>query len=251
METNTNTSLLSFNSRKVLIFFGVLWLAILCLSLAGQYLRMFPEHYGSLSATGQDVVGDFIQEFDVNSEANVTSYYSVSLAILSSLLFFVVAYLKYADKDKYRLQWVMLGFLLLYISMDDASVIHEKFSRYLKGMTDMGGWFEYKWVIIGLLAVVVIGVAFFRFWLHLDTRFKILFLLAGGMFFGGAVGFELIGGRWAYSFGSKNFFYSVLTTFEQGFQYAGLTTMIYSLLFYLKSYAPQFNVSIINIGKKA
>lgn len=235
---------ITFNPQKLLLFLGGLWLAILCLSLAGQYLRMFPEHYGSVPTTGQDVIGDFIQEFDVNSEANVTSYYSVSLAILSSLLFFVVAYHKYADKDKYRLQWAALGFLLLYISMDDASVIHEKFSRYLKGMSDLGGWFEYKWVIIGLLAVGIIGVAFFRFWLHLDTRFKILFLLAGGMFFGGAVGFELIGGRWAYSFGSKNFVYSVLTTLEQGLQYAGLTTMIYSLLLYLKSYAPQFNVSI-------
>jgi hypothetical protein len=161
----------------------------------------------------------------------------------------MVAYLKYVDKDKFRFQWVLLGLLLFYISMDDASVIHEKFSRYLKGASDLGGWFEYKWVIIGLLAVAVIGVLFFRFWLHLDTKFKILFLLAGGLFFGGAVGFELIGGRWAYSFGSKNFTYSVLTTMEQGLQYAGLTTLVYSLLLYLGSYAPKFNV-LITSGKE-
>lgn len=249
MERNEQTPTLFLKPKSALLIFVVLWLIVIAFSVLGQYLRMFPDSYSISSEVQENLIRDFTKEFDVNSEANITTYYSVSMAILSSLLFFVVAYFKFAEKDRYRFHWAGLGLFLLYISMDDASVIHEKSSRYLKGLTVLGGWFEYKWVIIGLVVVGLLGITFFRFWLHLDTRYKILFLLAAGLFFGGAVGFELIGGRWAYSFGSKSFTYSLLTTFEQGLQYAGLTTMIYSLLLYLRSYMPQFSVFISNAKK--
>jgi len=244
MQSQERKPSLLFNPQKALYLFGGLWIIVLIFSLLGQYLRMFPDNYSIHSATQGLLLGDFTKEFDVNSEANITTYYSVSMAIISSLLLFTVAYFKMQEKDKYRFHWAILGAFLLYISMDDASVIHEKFSRYLKGWTVLGGWFEYKWVILGIAVVVILGITFFRFWLQLDTKYKILFLVSAGLFFGGAVGFEVLGGRWAYSFGSKNFTYVLFTTFEQGLQYSGLTTLVYTLLTYLRTYFPHFSISV-------
>jgi len=243
MEEKT-TLFFELNPKRVFLFFGGIWIIVLALSLFGQYLRMFPDRYSIHSVTQEYLVDDFIYAFDVNSEANITTFYSVSMAIVSSILFFVITYFKFQEKDRYRFQWFALGLILFYISMDDASVIHEKLSRYLKSWTAFGGWFEYKWVILGIVVVLLLGVTFFTFWLRLETRYKILFLLSAGLFFGGAVGFEVLGGRWAYSFGSKNFIYSLFTTFEQGLQYFGLTTMVYTLLSYLGSYKPKFSIMV-------
>jgi hypothetical protein len=210
------------------------------LSLAGQYVRLFPN---PLNLNFPLLAHNFVVEFDVNAEANITTYFSVSLALIAAFLLLLIAYFKNAAKDKYRFHWTALALFLLYISIDDASVIHEKVSKYLKGLTSLGGWFEYKWVIVGLVVIGVLALSFFRFWLNLDNKYKVLFLLSAGLFFGGAVGTEMIGGRWAYSFGSNNFTYKVFTTLEQGLQYAGLILLVYSLLLYMRSYFPRFTVS--------
>jgi hypothetical protein len=231
---------LNIKPKVVLSILIGLEISLLILSLVGQYLRIFPN---PINLRFPLLVHNFVVEFDVNSEANITTYYSVSLAIASAFLLFVIAYFKYAVKDKYRFHWAALSLWLLYISLDDASVIHEKVSKYLKGLTAGGGWFEYKWVFVGLVVIGILAISFFRFWLALDNKYKFLFLLSAGVFFGGAVGTEMIGGRWAYSFGSDNFTYKIFTTLEQGLQYAGLTLLVYSLLLYIQSYYPRFSVS--------
>ncbi len=241
MDTQEQNRTLIFQPRRFLYIFIGVGIVILIFSLIGQYLTKIPNPYNQRAPL---LTHDFMAEFDVNSEANITTYYSVSMAIVSSCLLFVIAYLKNAARDKYRFHWTILAWFLLYISVDDASVIHEKSSKYLKGLTALGGWFEYKWVIIGLIVVMIFGISFFRFWLNLDNKYKVLFLLSAGLFFGGAVGAEILGGRWAYSNGSKNFTYVLFTTVEQGLQYAGLTTLAYSLLLYIKSYFPSFSVLI-------
>lgn len=243
MSTQAQERTLTLQPRWALYILGGTEIILLVLSLIGQYLRLFPNSYSIHSAVQENLIHDFVAEFDVNSEANITTYYSVSMAIVASLLLFVIAYLKNRARDGFRFHWAALACWLLYISMDDASVIHEKISKYLKGWTVMGGWFEYKWVIAGLAVLVILAVLFFRFWLHLDNKFKALFLISAAMFFGGAVGTEIIGGRWAYSFGSKNFTYVIINTLEQGLQYGGLMMLIYSLLLYIKSYFPRFSVS--------
>ncbi|MCX6060405.1 MAG: hypothetical protein NTW69_19950 [Chloroflexi bacterium] len=185
--------------KLALFFFGGIEIILILFSFIGQYLRLSPNSYSIHSLIQEKLIRDFIAEFNVNSEANLVTYYSVTMAIVASLLLFVIAYFKHAAKDRYRFYWTALAWFLLYISMDDASVIHEKISKYLKNWTVMGGWFEYKWVIVGLVVVGVFAIAFFRFWLHLDNKYKLLFLASASLFFGGAVGAELVGGRWAYS----------------------------------------------------
>jgi len=250
MNSQQQEQSLRIRPKWALYFLGGLEIVILLLSLLGQYLRMFPDSYSIYSHYQDNLIHYFMILFDVNAEANITTYYSVSMAIAASFLLFLIAYFKHAAKDRYRFYWAVLAWFVLYISMDDASVIHEKTSRYLKGLTTLGGWFEYKWVIIGLVVVGVFSISFFRFWLNLDNRYKILFLMSAGLFFGGAVGAELIGGRWVSSFGSKNFTYALLTTFEQGLQYGGLTMLVYSLLSYLESYYPRFSVLAKDIVKE-
>lgn len=240
---------LTIQPKRVLYILGGIEIVVVIFSLIGQYLRLFPDSYSIHSPFQERVLHDFIWYFDVNSEANLTTYYSVTMAMLSAFLLFIIAYFKNAAKDKYRIHWAALAGFLLYISMDDASVIHEKSSKYLKGFSDLGGWFEYKWVFIGLVVIGILAIAFFQFWLHLDNKYKALFLASAAMFFGGAVGTEMLGGHWAYSNGSKNFTYVLFNTLEQSLQYAGLILLAFSLLLYIKTYFPLFSVSARREGE--
>ncbi len=240
MNLQEQASNLTIQPRRVVYFLAITEIVLLVFSLIGQYLRNYPN---PLNVLFPQPVHYFIVGFDINAEANFPTMYSVSMALASAFLFFFIAYFKHKEKDSYRFHWTVLGWFLLYISMDDASVIHEKTSKYLKGFSNLGGWFEYRWLMIGLVVVAVMGVSFFRFWLSLDPKYKILFIVSAGLFFGGAMGVEMIGGKWAASFGSRNFIYTLFTTLEQGLQYVGLIMLVYSLLLYIRSYLPSFNVS--------
>lgn len=244
MEKQENT--LIIRPQRIIIFFVITGLILLTFSLVGQYLRLFPNSYSISSPIQEDIIRDFTMEFDVNTEANISTYYNVLILAIAAFLLFAVTALKNINKDKYRIEWAALAWVVLYFSMDDASVIHEKFSKYFKDWTDMGGFFEYKWVIVGIPVVLILAILFLRFWLHLETKFKILFLVSAGIYFTGSLGSELISGRWAYSNGTKNFTYALLTTFEEGLELGGVTLLIYSLLHYLEVYFP----SILLLSQK-
>jgi hypothetical protein len=207
---------------------------LVALSTIGQVFRYFPDSYQIHSPAQEFALDFFIKEFDVNTESNIPTYFNTIILAIAALLLFVIASAKKALKDRFRYGWFALAFFLLYLSIDELAMIHEKLSKPLSGMTDLGGWFHYRWVIAGMVGVIVVGLLFLRFFLHLENRFKVLFLLSGVLYFMGALGGEMVSGRYADVFGTKNFASALLTTGEEALEFSGVSLLIYSLLNYIE-----------------
>jgi len=214
----------------------VISLTFVALSLTGQYLRLFPNSYHISGPLQEFFLDLFIQKFDVNTESNIPTYYNTLILVIIAVLAFVIASVKRAQKDKYRNEWFLLAIVFLIMSIDEASVIHEKFSILLKSMPNVDGLFAYKWVIGGIFVVLVLGLLFLRFFLHLDNRNKILLFLSSAIYLTGALGSEMISGRYQAMYGTKNFTYSAMTTFEESFEWFGITLMIFTLLTYMQAH---------------
>jgi hypothetical protein len=56
--------------------------------------------------------------------------------------------------------------------------------------------------------------------------------VAAILYIGGAIGVELIGGRYAELHGEENWTYSMITTVEESLEMAGLIVFIWALLEY-------------------
>lgn len=207
---------------------------LILLSLIGQYFRLFPDTYSIKGPTQEFFLDLFIEKFFVNSELNIPTYFNTAILAIAAVLSFFIASAKHAVKDKFRFGWSLLAFVFLYLSMDEAVVIHEKFSALFKDAPDVGGWLHYKWVIPAMVILVILGLVFLRFFLHLDNRFKGLFLGSATLYVLGALGGELFSGRYANTFGTKNFTYSAMTHGEEGLEYLGVILMIFTLLTYIK-----------------
>ena len=221
---------------RVAAILVVISLTFVALSLTGQYLRLFPNSYHLSGPIEEFFLDLFIQKFDVNSESNIPTYYNTFILVTIAVLAFVIAFAKRAQKDRYRNEWFFMAIVFLYMSIDEATVIHEKFSILLKSMPNVGGLFAYKWVIGGIFVVLVLGLLFLRFFLHLDNRDRILFFLSSAIYLTGALGSEMFSGRYQAMYGTKNFTYSTMTTFEESLEWFGITLMIFTLLKYMENH---------------
>lgn len=217
---------------KVAKLFLAATIILMLLSLWGQRYRFFGG-FDIGNSTNEFFLDLFINIFFVNNESNIPTYYnSMILAVVAGLAF-LIASAKFAEKDKYRFEWVLLGLVFLYLSMDEAAIIHEKFSKLFKDLPDYGGLLHYKWLYAGIAAILVLTVLFIRFYLHLDNKNKILFPLAGFLFLFGAFGGEVFSGRYAEAHGTKNIPYTLMTHGEELLEHLGIILMIYILLRYI------------------
>jgi len=225
---------INIKAGKVAAILVTLSIVLIALSLTGQSFRFFTLPFELRSSTQEFFLDLFIDKFSVNTESNIPTYFNTLILAIASCLTFVIASVKRAQKDKYRYEWLFLGIVFLYMSIDEAAVIHEQFSILLKGMPSMGGLFAYKWVIGGIVVVLILGVTFLRFFFHLDNRNKILFFISSAIYLAGALGSEMFSGRYQAAHGTKNFTYAVMTTSEEFLEWFGITLMIFTLLKYIE-----------------
>ncbi len=205
------------------------------LNLYAIYLRFFPERYSIYSNFHEFVVDLYVNQFVMNTEMNIPTYFATLQLLLASVLLFIIAAWKKLQGDRFHLHWKGLAFLLLLFSIDEFTAMHETLSKLLKELPDFYGLFAFKWVIAGIGFVLVFGALYFVFFLHLENKYKILFLSAAMLFFGGAIGFEVIGGRFANYNDTRNFIFHAITTIEEMLELVGISLLVYALLDYIKA----------------
>jgi hypothetical protein len=230
-DANTRHVIKVRPAKIALALFSVSFI-ILVLSLIGQRFRFFGGY--SISGPVEEFFLDtYIFEFFINNEGNIATFWNSLLLLITSVLAFIITSAKFSQKDKYRFEWALLAVVFFYLSMDEASAIHEKFSTLLKNLPDINGWAHYKWLYAGGAAVLLLTFLFIRFYLHLDLRNKILFPVAMALFLFGAFGGELLSGHYAEGHGTKNIPYTLMTHGEELGEHIGIILMIFTLLTYL------------------
>jgi len=221
-------------------------------SFIGQLVRLYPDYYYPNHTPIKDFLWFFFTfQFGVNTEGNIATHFNTLILVIVSALFLLIALLKNVVKDKHRISWFILSLFVLYLSIDEQAVLHEKLNKVFSGWTSLNGWFEYKWVIPGIIGVAVFAVLFIPFFLHLDFKFKALFIISAGMYFSGALGSEMFSGHYASIYGTKNITYSLMTTIEEMLEFNGVNLLIYSLLHYLEINFSSFHVAIQSGGMKS
>ena len=204
---------------------GMVAVLLVLASVGGQFSKF---------VLGHDYLKGLVPLFFVNSEQNIPTFFSVLLMLFITLLLAVIAALNLKQRAPHTSKWVILSFGFLYMAFDEAFQIHEKLTlpvRTLMGDDNLGV-FYFAWVIPGIALVLILGLFFLRFLLHLHARTRLRFLTAAAIYIGGAIGVELIGGGYAEIYETQNITYSVITTVEESLEMAGLILFIWALFKY-------------------
>lgn len=210
-------------SRKKIMYTLMLLAAVLvALSLAGQVYRCTIGHDRYL-----------VRLFNMDEEWNVPTVFNVFLLLLTAFLLSCIAWLQKKNGSRFHRHWWGLAGLAYLASFDELVSFHEQLSKPIHDLTGADGLFHYAWVIPAFLLLAVLLAIYLRFFLSLPLPFKMRFAAAAAVYVLGAVGLEMLGGKYLDCNTTSSLGYALVTHVEELMEWAGLLLAIDSLLFYL------------------
>jgi hypothetical protein len=239
--------------------------AVLFLTLAGLVSRFALYTFGD---------GPFMRPltlFDVGAERNIPTWFESMQFMLCSVLLAVIAVAKKQSGERYSKHWGVLSVILLYMSLDEVATIHEtvgaELARVLHSSTGFtpSGAISYFWVVPGALFMLVVGMSYIGFFIHLPRTTRRQFLFAVALFLLGALFLDMLSAQmmsssgaiahWVASFSggridpkTASAIPKILnggnTSLQEMFEMFGLTAFVYALLAYISSYVEDINVRV-------
>jgi hypothetical protein len=195
-------------------------LLLVLLAVVGQYYRwQGVEHY-------------LIGQFDLDAEKNPPAPFAAFLLFLSAVLSALVAHSE--RRGKWVRHWQLLAIGFLVMSIDEAFSFHEKLIESTRRMLgdDYPLIFHFAWVVPGMALVAALAVAFLGFLRALPASTRRRYVVAALTYLGGAVGMEMIGGRYYALYGS-DFPQSLIAIAEEGMEMIGVCIFIHATLRHL------------------
>jgi hypothetical protein len=172
--------------------------------------------------------------FNVTFEGNVPTWYTTLLMLIAALLSLFIAAHAVRQRLPWRIHWVGLMLLFLYLSLDEAAAIHEIFTSPTREAFNTSGYLHFSWILVGIPVAIGIALLFLPFVLNLPAKTRAAFLIAGVVYLLGAVGVELIGANmWYETDGLVTPQYTAVGGVEEFLEMFGVILAIYGLLVYL------------------
>jgi hypothetical protein len=187
------------------------------------------------TAMGHGNLLGWVSAFNVNKESNVPTWYSsVALATAAGLLA-LIADLKRGARDPVAGRWALLAVIFLFLSCDETALLHERSTAFVVLFVKNKFLSYVAWVVPAGILLVVFGVAYVKFLLHLSPRFRKLFVVAGVTYVMGAFGMELVTGAIGrLVLGGKVHF--LFEASEEVMEMTGVILFLRALLLYVKEH---------------
>lgn len=205
---------------------GVFVPAIVLLNVANAiavFLYHHRHHHG----------GRFFQEFSLDREANVPSWFSSALLLTAAAVLALVALDQLARGARWGRHWAGLSVVFVVLSLDETAEIHERIGSWLRAHLNLHGPLHYAGVIPALALAVFVGATYLRFVRALPRRTMLGILLAAAIYISGAAGVEAASGWWAEGHGSKSTALLLVSTVEENLEMFGTLLFILVVLAYL------------------
>ncbi len=184
--------------------------------------------------------------FNVNREGNIPTWYSSLLLSSVAVVGFIITYAKFQSKARYCFHWGGIALLFLYLSIDEAAALHERLTTPIQESLNVTDYLYFGWVVVGIPVVIVLGVTYLRFILHLPKRTRNLFLLSALSYIGGALVVESISARVWYENDGTSLLYSSIGTFEEFLEMFGVILFLYSLLDYIENQFGKLQIGMLH-----
>jgi hypothetical protein len=179
---------------------------------------------------------------DLDAEQSIPTFYSSATLLFCSLLFAIVTIAKKKSGEQY-VYWLGLALIFLFLSVDEALMVHELLIDKVRSTMRTSGIFYFAWVIPYSIALIIFLLVYVKFLYNLPSKTRILFIISGLIYVTGAIGIELIGGRYSELHG-YNVTYFVITTIEELLEMTGIVILIYTLMSYIDSEFKDLRLSI-------
>lgn len=163
--------------------------------------------------------------WDTATEANIWTWTSVTVLMLGAYAHLATAYLRWNSCRSAAFLWVMTAGLLAAMSLDDLAALHERLFHYGVLLGGGAGLTFFAWVIPGAFVALGICIAFGFLIRKLYGRPRRYLVSGLAIFFGGALGVEMIGASVTEQEGYSNL-YVVIYHIEEMMEALGASLLL-------------------------
>lgn len=209
-------------------------------NLIGQYARY---RLGEQQADQMHLLG-LIQQFDLGQGHNIPDWYQSSMLLLCALLLGAIALFKQRADDSFVIRWWLLALLFFGLSVDQAAQAHAVPAPLLQTALAASGLNNFTWEIPVAVGALLLALAYLRFLAALPRQTRLLFIAAGVMYLGGALGLAMAGEWDLTQNGQPDLTLALLSTVEEFLEMCGVVIFIYALTSYLSLHVKDVRLTL-------
>jgi hypothetical protein len=232
MNKEKTEDVVHINSKKIFSLLFILNVFFMVVHLVLQTIRF-----------SQDIDTKIIDLFNVNMELSIPTWYSGILLFACALTSYVISKIDLNIRNKPF--WRFIAFTFVFLSIDELAEVHEKIGHYLGYVIETSGIFHFKWVLVYVPILIILGLVFIKFFRRVDRKLFRYMFLSAVVFIAGAVGFEMISAGWADIHGQENMVFMAVSAIEEFFEMLGASIFIYATLDYIKRVKISKNLEIL------
>jgi hypothetical protein len=232
---------LTLSPRMVVLLLSTIVISLLLADLIMQYVRYF---HGINRM-------QLMRLLDLDRENNLPAWYSSVTLLLCAVMLSIIGLHHREQAKKFARHWLALAVLFLCLSIDEAASIHEMSDGVIHRWLQARGHLDTTlavigtaWLMAGIAFTIIVAVTFWRFLMHLPKRTMWSFLIAGGLYVGGAIGVEVPGNHLLNYHSGNTLGYEFLVALEEAMEMFGVILFIHSLMVYMANQEIRLELAI-------
>jgi hypothetical protein len=173
--------------------------------------------------------------FDLDEEESIGTWFSTLILLAAGQLLLLQAHLERQKASSWTAWWLLLAVGFHILSLDEVIGIHEYVNTVFE---------DIPWTTFGAGVVLIVGLAYLPFLAALPANTRYLFVVAGAIYVGGAVGVERATDWYQVNDLLNTLEYNLWTAVEEFMEMTGVILFIYALMDYLGGQQKQAKVTI-------
>ncbi|MEM7068651.1 MAG: hypothetical protein AAF478_07175 [Pseudomonadota bacterium] len=236
-DLNSETHVLIDTRRVVGLIASLALVIVIVGTFANIAIYQIAEHEDAILAK-------VMRRFDLGHEPSIPAWFSSLLLFANAMWLILIGTATSILKKTHAYHWIALGLIFVGLSIDEAVMFHEMIDNFLLQVIPQSAVLIFPWVAVGATVALVVFFSFLTFLLHLEWRFRKLFVLSGAIFVGGAVGVEFIAGGVIDKHGVESLHHTFVQMIEESMDIAGSLLFFYSLSEYWRSTFTDFQIKL-------
>jgi len=179
-----------------------------------------------------------LHRFSIMRDASLPTWAASIILLACAALLAIAARLAIVARSPHARKWWLLALIFVLLSMDEVATMHELsgilIKRLFPSVSELGGIFHYKWVLLALPVLSVLTAYLLPWLLALPMRTRSLFIASAMVFVGGAVGMEMLNALIDSSTKENGVYYILGSAVEESMEFSGSLLFLHALLGYLR-----------------
>lgn len=232
---------ISLSARQLTRIFASIVVTLVLIHVGLQVVRFSIDDHRLMGA---------LAFFSVGADNNLPTFYSAAAILCCSGLLAAIAVAETQRGHRHRACWFGLSLIFAFLSIDEMLSIHERLEEPMSRVFGEWSFLYYAWVVPYAVATLGVAAFYVPFLLRLPRLTAVRFVIAGSLYVGGAIGFEMIGGAIAAEIGTQTIPYAIAQTIEETLEMVGIVLFLRALASYAQQQFGHIELRLAQEGER-